>query len=51
MDGWDPKGVVRQRLLHYSAAPFTGPLKDRTDELGVEMKPHGVWFSVEGEHD
>lgn len=39
------------RLLHYSKEPIAGPLKDRSDELGVEMKPHGLWFSVEGEYD
>ena len=41
---------MAERLLHYSAKPFTGPLRD-VDEHPLHFKPSGLWVSVEGEDD
>jgi hypothetical protein len=43
-----------RRLLHYSAKPFTGPLKftpQRGDEHAMLGKPSGLWLSAEGPDD
>jgi hypothetical protein len=38
-----------ERLLHYSDKPLPAVLDDR--EQVIEIKPHGLWVSVEGEDD
>jgi len=40
------------RLLHYSAQSIVGKqIYTRTAECAVEIKPHGLWVSVEGPDD
>jgi hypothetical protein len=39
------------RLLHYSAQPFVGPPRSAVGWLGINMKPVGLWLSVEGDRD
>lgn len=43
--------VMPGRLLHYSAARFVGPVFATVDQLKTDMKPTGLWVSVEGDND
>lgn len=44
------RGVTMMRLLHYSSAPIEA-LHPIAPSAGEQMKPRGLWVSVEGEDD